>query len=220
MLSAAKSEAGDERAGQQREQDEAAGVLPPVRRSSGRAQRRGDPHRDEDADRQRPRLAEDELAQRPHHALASDDDDAGRPPPAPASARTAPCDTSSQNASTTGSAPSPSGQPTPSPSAQKTVPNVVSTSPTTYFSSVSGSRRSGRCSTNPSPSTSTTAAAPPASAGARPPGRAARTVTMRITSTPSSSTPLNAMTNPGQSTPSAAGGGSSASASRSATNSA
>src|SRR3954468_17188002 len=218
MRSAAKSEAGDEGPGQEREQDEAAGVLPPVRRSGRGAQDRGDPHGDEDSDRQRPRLAREHVARRPHHAPASPG--AGPPPPAPARTRTAPCDTSSQTASTSRSAASPRGQSAPSPSAQKNVPNVVSTSPTTYFSSVSGSRRNGRCSTTPSPSTSTTAAAPPASAGASPPGRAARTVTMRITSTPSSSTPLNAMTNPGQSNPSAAGGGSSASASRSATNSA
>src|SRR3954470_12166536 len=218
MRSAAKSEAGDEGPGQEREQDEAAGVLPPVRRSGRGAQDRGDPHGDEDADRQRPRLAQDELADRPHHAAASVD--AGRPPPAPASTRTAPCDTSSQTASTSRSAPSPSGQSTPSPSAQKNVPNVVSTSPTTYFSSLSGSFRSGRCSTSPRPRTSTTAAAPPTSAGASPPGRAASTVTMRMTSTPSSSTPLNAIMKPGQSTPPAAGGGSSASASRSARNSA
>src|SRR3954469_3959541 len=169
MRSAAKSEAGDEGPGQEREQDEAAGVLPPVRRSGRRAQDRGDPHGDEDPDRQRPRLAEDELAQRPHHAAASVD--AGRPPPVPASTRTAPWDTSSQTASTSRSAASPRGQSAPSPSAQKNVPNVVSTNPTTYFSSVSGSRRNGRCSTNPSPSTSTTAAAPPARAGARPGAR-------------------------------------------------
>src|SRR3954454_6049866 len=142
MLSAANSETGDERAGQQREQDEAAGVLPPVRRSGRGAQRCGDSHGDDDADRQRPRLAQDELADRPHHAAASVD--AGRPPPAPASTRTAPCDTSSQTASTSRSAASPRGQSAPSPSAQKNVPNVVSTSPTTYFSSVSGSRRNGR----------------------------------------------------------------------------
>src|SRR3954454_9976289 len=203
MRSAAKSEAGDEGPGQEREQDEAAGVLPPVRRSGRGAQDRGDPHGDEDPDRQRPRLAEDELAQRPHHAAASVD--AGRPPPAPARTRTAPCDTSSQTASTSRSAASPRGQSAPSPSAQKNVPNVVSTSPTTYFSSLSGRRLSGRCSTNPRPSTRATAAAPPASAGARPPGRAARTVTMRITSTPSRRTPLNAMTKPGQSKPPAAG---------------
>src|SRR3954462_10422811 len=146
MRSAAKSEAGDEGPGQEREQDEAAGVLPPVRRSGRGAQDRGDPHGDEDPDRQRPRLAEDELAQRPHHAAASVDagrpppppppppaPDAAPPPPAPARTRTAPCDTSSQTASTSRSAASPRGPSAPSPSAQKNVPNVVSTSPTTYF---------------------------------------------------------------------------------------
>src|SRR3954469_23010666 len=217
MLSAAKSEARDERSGEQREQDEPARVLPPVRRSGQRSDDGGGADGEDDADRKRPRLAKQELAQRAHHAAASVE--AGRPRPAPASARTAPCETSSQNARTRSSPPSPSGQSAPSPSAQKNVPNVVSTSPTTYLSSVSGRRRSGRCSTIPRPSTSTTAAAPPASAGARPPGRAASTVTMRITSTPSSSTPLKAMTKPGQSNPSA-GGAVSDSASRSATNSA
>src|SRR4051812_41836528 len=218
MLSAAKTEAGDERPGQQREEHETPGVLPPARRSGERTDHRGDPHGDEDADRKRPRLAEDELAQRSHHAAASVD--AGRPRPAPASARTAPCDSSSQNPSTSRSPPSPRGQSAPRPSAQKNVPNVVSTSPTTYLSCVSGRRRSGRCRKNPSPRTSATAAAPPATVGASPPGRAARTVTMRITSTPSSSTPLNDTTNPGQSKPPATGGGASESAPRSATNSA
>src|SRR5919107_1425904 len=173
MLSAAKTEAGEERGGKQREQHEAPRVLPPIGRSGHFAEHQGDTDGDEDPDGKRPCLAQDEFPQRPHHAAASVD--AGRPPRALASARTAPCDSASQ------------------------------TSRTRYLSSVPGSRRSGRCSTNPRPSTSTTAAAPPASAGSSQPGRAASTVTMRITSTPSSSTPLKAITKPGQSNPSPGG---------------
>src|SRR3954451_7156586 len=212
MLSAGESQRRDERDDEEGEQYEAAAGLPPGARRRAHGDR--EPHRHRDADRQRPRLPQQELAQRPqHHATAL-----GRG--AADSARTIACETTTHTASTTSSPASPSGQSTPRPSAQKNVPNVVSTSPTTDFRSLSGRRRSGRCRSSPSPITSTTAAAPPTSAGARPPGRAASTVTMRMTSTPSSSTPLNATTKPGQSKRPAAGGSSSASASRSARNSA
>src|SRR3954454_18724168 len=213
MLSAGESQRRDERDDEQCEQDEPTAALPPGARAHGLPHGHGDQDGNGDADRQRPGLPQHELAQRPqHHATARD---AGRD--AAESARTIACETTSHTASTTRSPASPRGQCTPSPSAQKNVPKVVSTRPTTYLSSLSGSRRSGRCRSTPRPTTSTTAAAAPASAGARPPGRAARTVTIRITSTPSSSTPLNATANPGQSKRPAAGGSSSASASRSAT---
>src|SRR6476646_6037819 len=218
-LSAANSDARDECAGEQGEQDEAARVLPPVGRSGDRAEDSGDADGDRDPDRQDPRLPQDELAHRAHQAAASSTR-GRRPPRAPASIRTAAWEIPSQIASTISSEASPSGQSTPRPSAQKNVPKVVSTSPTTYLSSLSGRRRSGRCRTSPSPITSASATAEPTTVGARPPGRAASTVTMRITSTPSRNTPLNAMTKPGQSNRPAAGGSTSARASRSATNSA
>src|SRR3954463_5801900 len=214
MLSAGESQRRDERDDEEGEQDEAAARVPPG--AGHRAHRDREPHGRRDAERQRPCLPQHELAQRPqHHATARD---ARRG--AADSARTMACETTSHTASTTSSPASPSGQAPPSPSAQKNVPKVVSTSPTTYLSSLSGIRRSGRCSSTPRPITSTTAAAAPASAGARPPGRAARTVTIRITSTPSSSTPLKATANHGQSTRPATGGSSWASAPRSATTSA
>src|SRR3954453_18435214 len=216
MLSAGESQRRDERDDEEGEQDEPAAGLPPGVRAGRRAHRDREPHGHRDADRQRPRLPQHELAQRPqHHATAR-----GARRGSADSARTIACETTSHTASTTSSPASPSGQLTPSPSAQKKVPKVVSTSPTTYLSSLPGSRRSGRCRSSPRPITRTTAAEAPASAGARPPGRAARTVTIRITSTPSSSTPLNATAKPGQSKRPATGGSSWASASPSATTSA
>src|SRR4029078_9879055 len=136
-LSAANSEAGGECAGEQGEQDEAARVLPPVGRSGDRAEDSGDADGDRDPDRQDPRLPQDELAHRAHQAAASSTRDA-RLPPEPASTRTAAWEIPSQIASTMSSEASPSGQSTPRPSAQKNVPNVVRTSPTTYLSSLSG----------------------------------------------------------------------------------
>src|SRR4051812_41545751 len=171
MLSAANSEGAGERRHQQREEDEAAPVGPPAPRSGHPPNHRGGPDGGRDPEREHPRLAEDELANGPHVATPDEDGDTGRPPAA--SARTAACDTSSHAPSTTSSAASPSGQRTPRPSAQKKVPNVVSTSPTTYFSSLSGSRRSGRCSAAPRPTVKPTATREPTSAGASPPGRAA-----------------------------------------------
>src|SRR5689334_10287031 len=135
MLSAAKSQRREERDDEEREQHEAPRLVPPAARPRGLPdeERGRDGHRD--ADRQRPRLAQHELAQRAEH-YATARDSAGRRGAAE-SARTAPCETPSHTASTTSRPASPSGQCTPMPSAQKNVPNVVSTSPTTYLSSLS-----------------------------------------------------------------------------------
>ena len=106
------------------------------------------------------------------------------------------CETASHRPASMSSAASPSGQRTSSPSAVKKVPKLVSISPTTYLSSLSGTRRSGRCSAAPRPTVASAATPAPSSAGSRPPGRAARAVTIRMTSTPSSSTPLKAIVAP------------------------
>src|SRR6478736_2556536 len=197
--------------GEQHEEQPAARHPPPAVGPGQQADRARDRQGAGDAGGQDPGLAEHELAQRPHAATSVRE---------PTSQRTNAALTSPQAPRMNSSEASPSGQCTPMPSAAKNVPKLVRTSPTSSFSSVSGTRRSGRWSTRPRATTATTATAAPRTAGAGPAGRAASTETISTISSPSSSTPLKAITNPAASNRSGAGGGSASSSWRSASNSA
>src|SRR4029079_9677860 len=137
---------GEQRQEDQAEQHEAARLVPPVPAElleQGRGAD-GQPH----ADRQRPRLAQHQLSQRRDHAGSGTQR---------ASVAMRACDTSTSSAATYRSAASSPGHETPSPSAVKNTPNVVSTTPTTYFRCVSGRRLSGACNTAPTATTSASA---------------------------------------------------------------
>src|SRR5882757_6550202 len=85
------------------------------------------------------------------------------------------------------------GQCAPAPSAPQNVPNVVSMIPTPYFSVFSGTRDSGERSATPATTTTTTAAAAAIAASPILPWLVPKVSTMNATSSPSSSTPLNAI---------------------------
>src|SRR5581483_11364120 len=99
----------------------------------------------------------------------------------------------------TSSAASDPGQETPAPSAPQKVPKAVSMIPTANFIQFSGTRASGARTENPTPATSTTAHAAPMTAAPMSFWLAPKVSTMNTTSSPSSSTPLNARVNAYQS---------------------
>src|SRR5215469_16438623 len=99
----------------------------------------------------------------------------------------------------TSSAASEPGQDAPAPSPPQNTPKLVSMIPTTNFIVFSGTRASGARTANPTAATSTVAQ--PAAIDARPTflALAPKVSTMKTTSSPSSSTPLNARVKPYQS---------------------
>ena len=96
------------------------------------------------------------------------------------------------------------GQFAPAPSAPQNVPNVVRSRPTPNLSVFSGTRESGARTAMPAATTTTIAAAAPAAASGMLPWLLPNVTTMKATSSPSRSTPLNAIVNAYQSMPAAA----------------
>ena len=88
----------------------------------------------------------------------------------------------------------------PHPRRPRTSPKLVSRTPTANLIVFSGTRSSGARTTSPTAMTSTTAAAAAAAAQPSRPCVAPNVTTMKTTSSPSSSTPLNATVNEYQST--------------------
>src|SRR5438552_18853309 len=91
------------------------------------------------------------------------------------------------------------GHAIPRPSPVQKTPNALRITPTANLSVFSGTRASGRWTIAPMARTTTQAANAPSDAGSRSPRPAPTAITMNTTSSPSSSTALNAMTAPSQS---------------------
>src|SRR3984893_2816585 len=98
--------------------------------------------------------------------------------------------TARNNAANATMARSAPGQSTPSPSPVQNTPKADNITPTANFRVFSGTRASGRCTTNPTQATSRQAASAPALAGNNIPRPALSAITMNTTSSPSSSTAL------------------------------
>src|SRR5829696_7134922 len=158
MAPPGRRERGGERPQHAGQQQEPAGVAPQRRVTHGGVEHQGEREREQDAERERPGLAEHELAQRPHQAGAS----ACRA----VTAATCTCAAATNASARYSSAASPAGHSTPRPSPRKNTPKLDSTTPTAYLRCDSGNRASGRCRTAPSAITNTTATAAPATAGA------------------------------------------------------
>ena len=106
-----------------------------------------------------------------------------------------------KNATTPSSESSSPGQSMPAPSADQKQPKLVSRSPTANLIVFSGTRESGPFAATPAIKTTTSAAAAPAAASPRCPDVLPNAMTMKTTSSPSSSTPLKATVNEYQSSP-------------------
>src|SRR6185436_4052099 len=117
------------------------------------------------------------------------------------SARTSSHEKALRKATRASSESSSPGQSAPAPSALQKQPKLVSSRPTANLIVFSGTRSSGPRARTPATTTTTSAATAPTIATSSRPWALPKVITMKTTSSPSSSTPLNATVNEYQSSP-------------------